>query len=405
MNLSIKVIALYSPVFISLVWGITLFIKNYRTKSPAYYMSFVQFSALAIFVSLVPFYNQNPVLSAQIDALFYGGILSIFPFVYLYVRQVATKRKIEPGQFCFHLLPALLFVLIGLFIPISLSAEELKTYALGLSVDNELHRTVFFFQIVDKTCKLLVVVQSLLYLYLISILIKEFKNRVRDYFSNIENRYFNWIHVFYIIFSVSLLAAIPPLIAGNAYMAKTDNHLLTVCFFTLSVVFYSIAFIADNHRFIPDANFYNVEELTTVESNVIGIQKEIACKLKDYFEQDKPYLQGDLKITEIACALATNRTYVSGAIRNIYNSNFNEFVNSYRVKEAAILLAGDESRHITTTEISEKAGFNTYNSFVKAFKKKHGCTPNVYRKTLKKYISSTEQPVFGGGAAFDRTIS
>lgn len=388
MNFSLKVIALYSPIFISLVWGVTLFIKNYQTKSPGYYMAFVQFSAFAIFASLVPFYNNNPVLSAQMDALFYGGLLSIIPFIYFYVQQVATKKKIELKQLIFHLLPTLLFVVIGLFIPITLSAEELNTYALGSFPDRELHRTVFFFQIIDKTSKLLIILQSLFYLYLISILIKEFKNRVRNYFSNIENRYFNWIHVFYIVFSISLLVAVPPLIAGNAYMAKNDNHLLTYCFFTLSAVFYFIAFIADNHRFIPDTNFYKVEELTTVESNVVGIQNEIACKLKDYFEQDKPYLQRDLKITEIARSLATNRTYVSNAIRNIYDSNFNEFVNSYRVKEATILFADDESQHITTTEISEKVGFNTYNSFVKAFKKKYRCTPNVYRNNLKSISSN-----------------
>ena len=351
-------------------------------------MAFVQFCALAIFASLVPYYNHNPVLSAQMDALFYGGLLSIFPFIYFYVRKIATNRRIERKPLCFHLLPAILFVLIASFIPVCLSEDEIKTYALGAFAGSKLFSAVFLFQVVDRSSKVLIVLQSLFYLYLISILIKEFKNRVRDYFSNIENRYFNWIHVFYIVFSISLLAAVPPLIAGNANMAKTDNHLLTICFFTLSVIFYFIAFLADNHRFIPDANFYHVEEAASVESNFNGIQNEIAYKLKKYFEQHKPYLQRELKITEIASSLATNRTYVSAAIRNVYNSNFNEFVNSYRIKEATILLADNKLQHITTTEISEMAGFNTYNSFVKAFKKKHGCTPNIYRKNLKKITSS-----------------
>ena len=69
-------------------------------------------------------------------------------------------------------------------------------------------------------------------------------------------------------------------------MTQDDNHLLTVCSFSLSVVFYLIAF-----------------------------------KLKDYFEQEKFYLQGNLKITEVAGALATNRTYLSDVIRAVYNSN------------------------------------------------------------------------------------
>lgn len=345
-------------------------------------MSFVQFSVLVIFLSLVPFYHQNSILSARMDALFYGGLLSIFPFIYFYVRHIATKKKIELKQLCLHLFPASVFVVIGLFIPIALSEEELKIYALNLPIDKELQRAVFFFQIVDKTSKLLLMVQSILYLYLISILIKEFKNRVRNYFSNIKNRYFNWIHIFYIIFTVSLLAAIPPLIAGNTYMVKNDNHLLTVCFFTLSAVFYLISFIADNHRYIADESFYDVENIATVEFNSVGIRKNLACKMKDYFEQRKPYLRGNLKITEVAGALATNRTYVSDVIRTVYNSNFNEFVNSYRINEANGLFNDGEYSHLTTAEISEKAGFNTYGSFVEAFKKKHGCTPSAYRKKM-----------------------
>ena len=100
-------------------------------------MSFVQFSALAIFASLVPFYHQNYILSAQMDALFYGGLLSIFPFIYFYVRHIATKEKTGLRQLNFHLLPALVFAIIGLCIPLILSSEEFKTYALSLPVDKE----------------------------------------------------------------------------------------------------------------------------------------------------------------------------------------------------------------------------------------------------------------------------
>ena len=86
--------------------------------------------------------------------------------------------------------------------------------------------------------------------------------------------------------------------------------------------------------------------------------------------------------------MATNRTYVSEAIRNIYKTNFNKFVNSYRIYEANILFTDDNYKHLTTTEISEKVGFNTYSSFVKAFKKKYKYTPKTYRKKLEEEVLS-----------------
>ena len=49
------------------------------------------------------------------------------------------------------------------------------------------------------------------------------------------------------------------------------------------------------------------------------MQEDLAKKLQEYFEQQKPFLQGDLKITIVAKALATNRTYISEAIKNVFN--------------------------------------------------------------------------------------
>lgn len=385
MDFSIKLLALYSPIFVSLVWGITLYFKNYKIKKPGYYMSLVQFSALAIFISLVPFYHQNPILSSQMDAFFYGGLLSIFPFIYFYIRHIATKEKIELKQFYFHLAPAIVFAFVGLFIPLILSKEDLNIYALSLPFDKKLHWAVFFFKIVERISTLVLIMQSILYLYLMSNLIKEYKNRVNNYFSNISNPHFNWIHVFYIVFIISLFAAIPPLIAGNTYMAKNGNHLLTICFFTLSIVFFLIAFIADNHQYIIDESFYVQEEITTGEQSTLASQKNLESKIKKYFEQEKPYLQGNLKITDVARALATNRTYISEIIKTVYYSNFSDYVNTYRIEEAKILLTDTNCSNLTIAEICDKAGFNTYNSFIKAFKKKYKCTPNEYRRKMQNF--------------------
>lgn len=345
-------------------------------------MSLVLFSAFAIFISLAPYYHKNQILTAQLNFLLYGGLLSILPFIYFYVRHIATKEKIELKQQSIHLFPALLFSIIGLFIPLSLSSEELKLYSLDLSFDSNLHWTVFFFQLIEKISKLLFIIQSVFYLFLISKLIKDYKKRVNNYFSNINNPYFNWIHLFYIVFIISFLATTTMLIVGNTNMIKEDNHILTVCLLTLSMVFYLIAFIADNHEYIPDETFYSNEQFSTIDLHSIPMQEDLAKKLQEYFEQQKPFLQGDLKITIVAKALATNRTYISEAIKNVFNLNFNDFVNGYRIEEAKAILSEKKFKDITITEIYDKAGFNNYNSFAKAFKKKYKCTPSNYRKKI-----------------------
>lgn len=80
-----------------------------------------------------------------------------------------------------------------------------------------------------------------------------------------------------------------------------------------------------------------------------------------------------------------NPRALSAVIKHSFQTNFYEFVNSYRIDEAKSIL--DDPREIDKTmiEIAGECGFNskaTYNTF---FKKLAGCTPTEYRKkSLKK---------------------
>lgn len=378
---SIKIIALYSPIFISLIWGITLFFKNYKSQNPGYYMSFVQFSAFLIFVGITPFYHNNVLLSIQLEPFYFAGLLSIFPFVYFYVRFITTKQRIKPAFIYKHLIPPFVFFLNSVMMQLALLKNEQLTYALRQDFIADEHKWLYFFTQTEMLVKVVLIIQSIIYLYKSSRLIRDYRNNVKAYFSNIKGKYFNWINIFYITFGLSLLAAIPPLLMGNSYLSQEDNHMLTVSFFTLSFVFYSIAYIADNHSYIEDEDFYILNNSDQPLASK-KMYNKLAKELEVYFIESKPYLNKELKITEVAAVLGTNRTYVSDSIRLTYHSNFNKYVNSFRVQEAVIMFKQSASDNLSTMEISELVGFHTYNSFVKAFKEKHTYTPAVFRKNV-----------------------
>lgn len=252
-------------------------------------------------------------------------------------------------------------------------------YSFDLDINDGQHKLLHFFTRISLIIKFVLIGQSIFYLYKISKLINLYKSRIREYFSNIKGKYFEWVNVFYIIFGVSLLAGIPPLLTGNSYLNQNDNHLLTVCFFVLSIVFYLIGFMADNHSYIEESEFYQSFNHSNKKAPN-GVQKDIAKKIEQYFSDKKPFLNKDLKLTEVASALATNRTYISDTIRNEFNTNFNNYVNSYRVNEAVAMFNDSSNKNLTTIEISERAGFHSYNCFVKTFKGKYRCTPGAFRK-------------------------
>ena len=92
-----------------------------------------------------------------------------------------------------------------------------------------------------------------------------------------------------------------------------------------------------------------------------------------YMEAEKPYLNSELKVQDVADALNSNRTYVSNCIRNTRGCSFSQFVNIYRVEYAKQLLRRDPDKKLS--EVWGTSGFSTESSFFRAFKAFTGTTP------------------------------
>ncbi len=89
---------------------------------------------------------------------------------------------------------------------------------------------------------------------------------------------------------------------------------------------------------------------------------------EDYFRDHKPYLNPDLKITDIASAFSTNRSYLSKFINEIYGMSFSQYINNWRVHEVKQLSSLDENSSESIEEISRMAGFGSVRSYWRAVK-------------------------------------
>ncbi len=99
-------------------------------------------------------------------------------------------------------------------------------------------------------------------------------------------------------------------------------------------------------------------------------------------EEEKIYEEPSLTLKELA-----KRIYISEAkLRQIIHKqvgaiNFNDFVNSYRVKEAASRLLKNDTKIL---DLAYEVGFSSLAPFNKAFKKEYALTPTQYRKQAEK---------------------
>lgn len=101
------------------------------------------------------------------------------------------------------------------------------------------------------------------------------------------------------------------------------------------------------------------------------------AKLRDFIDDQKPFLDPDLTLEGLADQAAMTPREVSEMVNQSAGMHFFDFINSYRVKHACELLAREPGR--TVLQILHDSGFNSKSSFNTAFKKQTGLTPSGFR--------------------------
>ncbi len=101
-------------------------------------------------------------------------------------------------------------------------------------------------------------------------------------------------------------------------------------------------------------------------------------RINDMMEREKPYLDSDMKLSDLATALGTNRNTISSCINSQYGSSFSQFVNSYRINHAQKLMRTKPDMKIS--EVWATSGFTTESSFFRSFKAVTGMTPSEWKQ-------------------------
>ncbi len=97
-------------------------------------------------------------------------------------------------------------------------------------------------------------------------------------------------------------------------------------------------------------------------------------------ETKRPYLNSELKLTDLAAMLGISPHNLSQILNQELKQPFYEFVNQYRINAAKAMMLNPEYQQFTILAIAYDAGFNTKSSFNRAFKECTGMTPSAYQK-------------------------
>jgi AraC-like DNA-binding protein len=109
---------------------------------------------------------------------------------------------------------------------------------------------------------------------------------------------------------------------------------------------------------------------------------KLSGRIQDYFEIEKPFLNPNFSVAEIALKLDVPQNHVMFCINSVYKTKFSKLKTKLRIDQTKIYLQESIHSNITIDGIAQLAGFSSRSSFYSAFKDETGITPSDYLKSI-----------------------
>ena len=110
-----------------------------------------------------------------------------------------------------------------------------------------------------------------------------------------------------------------------------------------------------------------------------SVDREFMKKADTIIERN--LLNPEFNVDEFAAEMNLGRTIFYSKVKTITGQTPNEYIQTFRLKKAADMLANDPTKNIS--EVAYDTGFNSPRYFAMAFKKHFGVNPSQYIQEKK----------------------
>jgi AraC-like DNA-binding protein len=330
---------------------------------------------LDLFLLQEGFYFSNPQLAGL------GSCLPLLfgPLIYFYTKSVIYKNFSLSLKTIYHFLPFLILFAGTEYYYLGKSHSEQEDILSGFQS--------YHFPYLISIISTLIFLQFLVYILASLSLISVYKKASGQYFSDSRNVNVSWLYNTLVFFvAIIIISALNGIIAQTYwvkyYLTVLNIIVLFMLFYVIRVMmkalhkpdFFSIPDEGEMHVQSRESALKSSSKPDNLESG------RIANKLVDYVKENKPYLNPELTLDQLASQLSLKPRVLSQVINEELGQNFYDFINRNRIEEATILLNNPKDRKITVLEVLYEVGFNSKSSFNTLFKKYTGLTPSEFKK-------------------------
>ena len=237
----------------------------------------------------------------------------------------------------------------------------------------------------DVFLRLLVLALTLFYMILPIYRVVKYADEYTAYLSeNVsdpESYDLRWLKRTMIILSILYFLYVVLLLTDRTILYVVIKAVMLVVWFYF---FYKALFLKNirlEHSFkngwdLPSSD--DEEEDDDDEEQRGALFKRYAEEMNAWFEREKPYLNDDLRLTDLQRVFPISRSYLSQLFNKELGMSFSDYVNQFRVEESKRLMDAEPLASIQ--EIAERSGFHSMSTFRRAFIKQTGIVPSEYKR-------------------------
>ena len=106
-------------------------------------------------------------------------------------------------------------------------------------------------------------------------------------------------------------------------------------------------------------------------------------KILQLVKEEEQFKNQELTLLDVAKALNTNTSLISGVINSGFGMNFNDYINHCRIEGFKEMITDGKNKNTTILGLAYDCGFNSKSTFNRSFKKAEGQTPKEFLDALK----------------------
>lgn len=341
----IQIVTLIQGIFLITV----LFINRRSYKNPSFIL------LLCVIFSILLFLmgdDQNNLISSNVDWFFLDASLFI-TFLFLFVKYYVNPAQSFNKNDLLYFIPNVLYLV----------NEVIET---TFDLPEVLLRNVF---------ELLIELSFFGYLLLtLGLLFRSTKQRWMIYF----------ILPLSVLVSTSIINEVLGWFSLSEIELFNEQHFKSFMLITVAVLFYVITM----KLVVAPGQVMAAAEEEKYKSSGLNknMVEEYKRRIVAFMEKDEGFRNAKLSLYELSRQTDIPKQYISEILNVHLGTNFQDFVNNYRVEAFTHSLEKEEYTHYSLLGIASEVGFNSKSGFYATFKKHKGMTPSEYKKSISERV-------------------